>query len=357
MAHKLAILMNGILRTGVAWAVLGLTTLALVQPAGAMTEAERSKAREHFSIGVELLDETPPKYHDALLQFRSAYSLSGSWKVLGNMGLCAHKLERDGEAVKYYRLYLQKGGEEVSAAERRDIDRDLLAIQAGLARVKITADVADAKITVTRTEGSAGGQAYYLTKHKATLGLRAGTYRMEARAGSKVSSWSVVLRPKERASHRFFLKQAGTAAGATPTSGAALATASPSERMGERNMQADAGSASSSDALLWTGVAAVVVGGLGVGGSVFWGLDLQQQSNNLAATEACTALTACARDSLSKFEQGEDWILWGSVGFGAVAALGAGMVVWSLAADNENSALLLPVLTPKTAGVLLQGSF
>src|SRR6266542_892737 len=80
--------------------------------------APNEEAKRAFSAGVLLLkDPDGAKYEDALTQFNKAYSLSGSWKVLGNIGLCSLTLERDGETITAYEKYLAQGGKEIDADE------------------------------------------------------------------------------------------------------------------------------------------------------------------------------------------------------------------------------------------------
>ena len=346
-----------------AGALAGTALMSLLNGAQAQSAAERSKARDHFSIGIELLDETPPKYHDALLQFRSAYELSRSWKVLGNMGLCAHKLERDGEAVAYYRQYLKDGGADVSPAERKDIARDLLAIKAGLAHVELSSDVADASLTVTRRESALGGQAYTLKDKQASLGLRAGAYRIDARAGTQKRTWTVVLQSKDTVQHQFnFSGRAGAADGQAPppTSGARLLQNSRTERDTQPAPIPQTDTGVSSGALLWTGVAGVAVGGIGIGLSLLQAESLEADGTALFENPTCdqTVGSDCQRQVDEKFDEAEQWQLWGSVGFGAVAAVGAGMIIWSLASDGDTeSAMLLPVLAPQVTGVVFHSTF
>ncbi|HEY3666905.1 MAG TPA: hypothetical protein VGL19_12920, partial [Polyangiaceae bacterium] len=85
-------------------------------------------AKLYFKNGVELIQSQPPNYQDAYYQFKLAYEKSHSWKVLGNFGLCAFKLERDGEAIQYYTDYLKGGGNDVDPDERAALRRDLLVL-------------------------------------------------------------------------------------------------------------------------------------------------------------------------------------------------------------------------------------
>src|SRR4051812_18719060 len=68
------------------------------------------EARARFSAGVNLLkDPEAPRYEEAYREFKAAYAASPSYKILGNLGLCAMKLERDEEAIDAYERYLKEG--------------------------------------------------------------------------------------------------------------------------------------------------------------------------------------------------------------------------------------------------------
>src|SRR5262245_21338337 len=72
--------------------ILAVALLGSAVPAS-VQEAISEEAKLYFANGVELLQDQPPNYTDAYYQFKLAYEKSGSWKVLGNLGLCAMKLE------------------------------------------------------------------------------------------------------------------------------------------------------------------------------------------------------------------------------------------------------------------------
>ena len=111
------------------------------------------EAQGYFRNGVELLQADTPNYQDAYYQFKLAYEKSNSWKVLGNLGLCALKLERDGEALAYYDDYLKLGGRNVDRAEREAIERDLLLARGNGATVEFTASEEGELIDTRTTSG------------------------------------------------------------------------------------------------------------------------------------------------------------------------------------------------------------
>src|SRR5688500_17150441 len=103
--------------------VLAMVTLGAAVCAVSSAHASQDAAKRYFQNGVDLITAAQPNYQDAYYQFQLAYQESNSsWKVLGNLGLCALKLERDQEAVTYYEQYLQKGGSDIAAEERHAIE-------------------------------------------------------------------------------------------------------------------------------------------------------------------------------------------------------------------------------------------
>ena len=89
-----------------------VVTLAMASlPTAAFADVQiTEEARQHFKAGVNLLnDPDGPRYEEAYREFKAAYAASASYKILGNLGLCAMKLERDGEAIDAYEKYLAEG--------------------------------------------------------------------------------------------------------------------------------------------------------------------------------------------------------------------------------------------------------
>ncbi len=169
-----------------------------------MSEEALAQARLHFKNGVSLLQEAPPNYQDAYYQFQLALEKSGeSWKVRGNLGFCALKLERDGEALTHYRTYLAEGGDAIDPEEREDIESELLLLEGNMATVSLTASEPTVQINVERSGSSAPAQPYDLKDGETNLGLRAGAFTITARSGSETRVWEPVLKPGSTLEHHF----------------------------------------------------------------------------------------------------------------------------------------------------------
>jgi hypothetical protein len=179
-----------------------LVALFAVGPAHA--QQITAEAKLHFKNGVELIEGDSPNYQDAYYQFKLAFDKSQSWKVLGNLGLCAMKLERDGEAREYYTKYLVGGGKSIPADERAAIERELLVIEGNSARVTLTSSEPNIQVVDTRSGTSAAPQSYAFSGTELALTLRAGNHTLTATSSSgKQLVWETVLTPGASAGHTF----------------------------------------------------------------------------------------------------------------------------------------------------------
>jgi hypothetical protein len=123
----------------------------IAPPSGASVSDE---ARAKFTVGVNLLtDPDGPRYEEAYRAFKAAYALSPSYKILGNLGLCAMKLERDDEAIAAYEKYLAEG-KDLPRAEVQQISSDLATLRSSVAHFTVESDPPGAEIIVE----VAGGQ-------------------------------------------------------------------------------------------------------------------------------------------------------------------------------------------------------
>jgi hypothetical protein len=142
------------------------------------------EARTHFAAGVALLqDPKAPRYEEAYREFKTAYAASPSYKILGNLGLCAMKIERDSEAIQAYETYLKDAGTDVTSEQRAQVRRDLLTLKAGVLEVTVSSDPPGASIVDSRTpvEGPDVRNSYGSILTPTTLGLRHGHHVITAR--------------------------------------------------------------------------------------------------------------------------------------------------------------------------------
>jgi hypothetical protein len=173
--------------------LLALATGSATAHAGPKSSAPTvqitEKARELFKTGVTLLqDPDGARYEEAYQQFKAAYAESPSWKILGNLGVTAMKLERDGEAIQAFQGYLEQGGKELSKAERAQFQSDLDTLSATAATVTISGLPAGTRVTDERSPNQgADVKNYYEVPEGGSLVLRVrpGAHRFSAQWGDQ----------------------------------------------------------------------------------------------------------------------------------------------------------------------------
>jgi hypothetical protein len=196
-------------RKGVCWSAL--LAVALLAPPAAAEAPITEEARKHFTAGVaHMQDPDGARYAEAYQEFLAAYAASPSWKILGNLGIAAMKLERDGEAVEAYAKYLQEGGEQIDPAEREQITRDMNTLKASLATLSIESAPLGAMIIDERVPatGNAIVNRYGPLDGPITLGVKAGKHRLTADLeGYDRAVWEVDLQPGSKQNYSFQLQK------------------------------------------------------------------------------------------------------------------------------------------------------
>lgn len=195
--------------TGSAWAQVQpaqSTPPVTTPPTGPISE----QAKSHFNAGVSLLqDPEGEKVEEAYRQFRTAYDLSGSPKILGNMGFCAMRLERDGEAIDAYSRYLREVSD-IDTDERAQIVRDLQTLTIGVTRIAFDVSPPGAIIVDERVpvRGAHVTNTYGPAQGKLELGIRPGHHVFTAKlAGYESASWEVEAYAGGKEQHTFALKE------------------------------------------------------------------------------------------------------------------------------------------------------
>lgn len=200
---------------------LGLLLCAvLCAPLASADEVPISdEARAHFKAGVSLLqDPEGERVEEAYREFKAAYESSQSPKILGNMGLCAMKLERDGEAIEAYTRYLREVTD-LGPDERAQIVRDVQTLTTGVVTVQLTVSGAPpgTKVIVTDVRTPVKGEkvtnAYVLpSDHKLVVGVRSGHHMLTARApGFQDEQWEMEALSGSKESRTLTLKPRATA--------------------------------------------------------------------------------------------------------------------------------------------------
>ncbi|HTV22024.1 MAG TPA: hypothetical protein VMG12_25215, partial [Polyangiaceae bacterium] len=199
-------------RARAGWArTLGAGVLLLSMLGTAHAEERVSEnAQRRFTQGVRYLtSQDPGRYEKAYREFKAAYADSPSWKILGNLGIVAHELERDGEAIDAFEAYLERGGKELAADDRSQFKEDLAVARAAYSSVTIETEPGGAWIIDERLPetGEPIVNRYGPTKGKLELRIRAGHHRIRAELnGYESDVWEFSDPPGEKSSHSFDLR-------------------------------------------------------------------------------------------------------------------------------------------------------
>ena len=129
---------------------IGLTWLLTDQTARAQSrtteDADSAKAAIRFQQGVELYREG--SYEGALAEFRKAYQISPSFRVLYNIAQAQYALHDYVGADKSLMHYLTEGGGDITADRRVQVDEMSAKLGERIARVQISTNLSGADIRV-----------------------------------------------------------------------------------------------------------------------------------------------------------------------------------------------------------------
>lgn len=190
--------------------------LLSIAPAARADVAITEEARAHFSAGVSFLqDPDGARYEDAYREFSAAYAASPSWKILGNLGISAMKLERDGEAIDAFSKYLSQGGKELDRDERAQVERDLKTLQSGVVYLTLTFEPQGGTLIDERFPQSGGAvvNRFGAVAGSLKLGVHPGHHRLTVDlAGYDKSVWELDAVARQEQTHVFTLTQTAQAA-------------------------------------------------------------------------------------------------------------------------------------------------
>jgi hypothetical protein len=331
-------------------------SLALLAPAARAADVPISEeARAHFSAGVSFLqDPDGARYEDAYREFSAAYAASPSWKILGNLGIAAMKLERDGEAIDAFSKYLSQGGKEIERDERAQVERDLKTLQAGVVPLTLSFEPEGATLLDQRMPGSGGTivNRYGPLSTSLKLGVHPGHHRVTITLdGYEQAVWEFDAVSKQELSRAFALQPLPQAAPA-PVPAApppAPSPAPPAEHGGGTN------------GLRIGSYVALGVGVVGLGVGSLFAVKAHKKygdANDLCPSFPCqlTQEQATRRENLGK--DGDSAKTLSMVGFivgGVGVATGVTLFVLSSGKKQQQGLTVMPVVGLGSAG--LKGSF
>ena len=128
---------------GLTW--LSIASAGMAQPR-AKEDADSAKAAARFQQGVELYREG--SYEGALAEFRKAYQISPSYRVLYNIAQAQYALHDFVGAYRSLVQYLGEGGGEIAADRRAQVDEMSARLAERIAHLEISTNVTGADIRV-----------------------------------------------------------------------------------------------------------------------------------------------------------------------------------------------------------------
>lgn len=338
-------------RTLAALAALALITLSGMAVADVPIS---EKASRHFKEGVRYLTtHDAGRYEKAYAQFRTAYVDSPSWKILGNLGIVAEALERDGEAIEAYRGYIEGGAKGLGASEREQFNADLTRLELGSASVELEAAPDGVWIIDERVpdEGKPVLNRYGPTSGTVKLRLRAGHHRLHVELNGRSSeSWEFEALPGGTGSHGFNLQPPDP----RPP------TAHPEPAADRDNDTSDDGELGGSSTGKIAGYASLGLGAVGAGlGSYFLIRSFDRRDEGDRAYKRCISDNATGpscqlSDDKTRAETRERVRSGVSFGVaGALVATGVLLLVYSSdsSAPASDEAALAPWVGPRQLGI------
>lgn len=182
-----------------------------ISPASA--EEISQTARGHFKEGVIALQAKTPDYQAAYDSFRAAYAESPSWKILGNLGIAAMKLGRDGEAIEAFEEYLREGRPTLAPADLEQFDADLDMLRRNVVWLEFRFPKGASQLSDERQRSVGDNQVnqWRLSSGKLRIGVPAGHHTFVVKlADGKTAVWESELVAGKAASHNFVAASAGS---------------------------------------------------------------------------------------------------------------------------------------------------
>ena len=136
------------MRTGLAVRGLGALAVSIaIASTPSLARAQGDEAVQRFERAVQLYEAE--NYEGALVEFNTAYKLSGNYKLLYNIAICQTALKDYALAADTFNKYLADGGAEISDARKADVNDRLAKLALNVTRVKVTTDApAGASLTI-----------------------------------------------------------------------------------------------------------------------------------------------------------------------------------------------------------------
>ena len=119
--------------------IITAAVLLLFVTRTAHADSKVDEAKIHVQTGLELYDEN--NFRGALVEFRRAYALAPSFKILFNIGQVELELQNSAGAFTAFERYLREGGPAVPADRAAEVRAELARLDGRVGTLTITASV------------------------------------------------------------------------------------------------------------------------------------------------------------------------------------------------------------------------
>jgi hypothetical protein len=236
-----------------------------------------AKARGCFQRGLDLFDERD--LDGAMVEFRRAYELAKSYRILFNLGQVAAEKHDYATALEYFGRYLKDGAGQIPEDRLRSVEEEIAKFHQRVGQIQVTVAAKDAEVLV---DDESAGWAPLAEPLTVNIGRR----RVAIRTKEGMSDPRFVDVPGgERVQVEF--KQVP---GGRTKRGSSLSSASPSQ--GKVDLTAPASTRRRSDGtsagawLAWTVTGMCAVGALASGILAYrWEQDLRNQRDTYPVTQ------------------------------------------------------------------------
>jgi hypothetical protein len=131
---------------GLCFAMVLAPIAARADEPSATTVDPKDDALEHWKRGLDLYDEQD--FANALIEFRKAYSIAPTYKVLYNIGQVCFQLTDYACALNNFQQYLRDGGNNIASDRRKEVEIDLEKLKTRVGSVEIVTNVAGADVLI-----------------------------------------------------------------------------------------------------------------------------------------------------------------------------------------------------------------
>src|SRR5688572_13378532 len=141
------------------------------------------EASERYQRALKSYDEG--NFDAALVEFRRAYELAPTFRILYNLGVVSLELRDYASALDYFERYLVEGAASISPEQRSEVEQKIRDLSTHVAHVTVVVDLPGSEIAVDDRPVGVSPLA-------APLRINAGARKISARASGRVPDVRVI---------------------------------------------------------------------------------------------------------------------------------------------------------------------